>query len=84
MNRLVDKKSWYSVFLLTVINNLALFFRFRKIEISGRANLPAGAFLVIANHSSRWDSLIMQRLLSRRAARSANSGHRLFSRPRLS
>ena len=25
MNRLVDKKSWYSVFMLTVINNLALF-----------------------------------------------------------
>jgi 1-acyl-sn-glycerol-3-phosphate acyltransferase len=67
MKRLSDKKSWLSVFLLTLVNNVVLFLRFRRIEIINRRNLPPGACLVIANHSSRWDSLLMQKLISRRA-----------------
>lgn len=68
MNQLVDRKSWWSVGILNVLNNIALNIHFRKIEISGEENLPDGPFILIANHYSRWDPPLVQKLLERKRA----------------
>ncbi len=67
MNKLVDRKSWYSVGILNVINNIALNAHFRNVEIIGRDNLPKhGPFILIANHYSRWDPPLIQKVLEDR------------------
>lgn len=67
MNQLVDRKSWWSVGLLNVINNICLNIHFEKIEISGLENLPAdGPYILISNHYSRWDPPLVQKVLERR------------------
>ncbi len=65
--RLVDRKSWYSVGILNVINNIALKAHFRSVEIEGKENLPQdGSYILIANHYSRWDPPLIQKILEDR------------------
>ena len=69
MNQLVDRKSWWSVGILNVLNNICLNVHFNSIEISGQENLPAdGPYILISNHYSRWDPPLVQKVLERRRA----------------
>lgn len=64
-----DGKTWLGFIFWNLINKLIIAFHFRgRIAIEGAANIPAsGSFLVIANHSSRWDGPVVQHILNRRA-----------------
>jgi 1-acyl-sn-glycerol-3-phosphate acyltransferase len=67
MNKLVDRKSWWSVGILNVINNVALNVHFNRVEIVGKENLPKdGPYIMIANHYSRWDPPLVQKVLEDR------------------
>ena len=50
-----------------IVNQLVIRFYFRSVGIQGLSNLPAEPFILIANHSSRWDGPLVQFLLNRRA-----------------
>lgn len=65
--RLVDRKSWWSVAFCNIVNNIALKIHFRQIDIEGLHNLPdAGSYILIANHYSRWDPPLVQKILEKR------------------
>lgn len=50
------------------VNELIIVHQFKKFEVVGAENIPTeGAFLLIANHSRRWDGPVVQYLLNRRA-----------------
>jgi 1-acyl-sn-glycerol-3-phosphate acyltransferase len=50
------------------VNELVVVCQFKNFEVVGIENLPAdGPFLLIANHSKRWDGPVVQYLLNRRA-----------------
>ena len=66
--KLFDAKSWYGYSFWNTINRLVVQFQFDSIAIEGYSNLPdSGPFILVANHSSRWDGLVVQYLLNRRA-----------------
>ncbi|HEY9731209.1 MAG TPA: lysophospholipid acyltransferase family protein [Drouetiella sp.] len=66
-HQLVDRKSWWSVGILNVINNICLSIHFKKVEIAGQENLPVdGPYILISNHFSRWDPPLVQKVLERR------------------
>ena len=66
-NKLIDRKSWWSIGILNVINNICLNIHFNKIEIAGQENLPKeGPFILISNHYSRWDPPLVQKILEQR------------------
>ncbi len=66
-NKLVDRKSWWSVGILNVINNICLNIHFNRVEIVGQENLPTdGSFILISNHFSRWDPPLVQKVLEQR------------------
>lgn len=51
-----------------IINEFVLRFKFRRIEVYGRENVPnTGPFILVSNHSSRFDGLMVLRALRRRA-----------------
>ncbi|MCA9802275.1 MAG: 1-acyl-sn-glycerol-3-phosphate acyltransferase [Cyanobacteria bacterium HKST-UBA02] len=59
---LVGYQFWNSV------NKLVLAAHFVSLKIIGRENLPASEpFVLVANHSSRWDGPMVQNLLDRRS-----------------
>ena len=67
-NKLFDGKSWYGYSIWNVINRIVVSTQFDSIDISGLDNLPEnGPFILVANHSSRWDGLVVQYLLNRKA-----------------
>lgn len=67
--KLVDRKSWWSVGILNIINNIALRVHFNSVEIDGLENLPKeGPFILISNHYSRWDPPLIQKILENRRA----------------
>lgn len=50
------------------INELIIVQHFRQVEVVGAENIPNdGPFILIANHSKRWDGPVVQYLLNRRA-----------------
>jgi len=64
---LKDKKSFLRFTFWNLVNQIVMRVHFKKISVIGRTNLPDGAFILVANHSSRWDGLAVQFLLNRRA-----------------
>jgi 1-acyl-sn-glycerol-3-phosphate acyltransferase len=63
-----DRKGVLSQLFWGPINRIVLALKFRKIEIAGSENIPAaGPFLLVSNHSSRWDGLLVQSLVARPA-----------------
>lgn len=67
-NKLFDGKSWYGYSIWNVINRIVVATQFDSIEITGLENLPENdPFILVANHSSRWDGLVVQYLLNRKA-----------------
>ncbi len=65
----MDKKNMLSVWFWKVVNCLVCKVHFRKFVIAGRRNIPRrGPYLLIANHQSRWDALVLMELINGREA----------------
>lgn len=63
-----DHKNWLGYTFWNTVNEVILHTHFSSIELIGKENVPkTGSFLLIANHSSRWDGLLVQHLIGRRA-----------------
>jgi len=53
---------------LWFVNEVVLRFKFRRIEVYGRENVPENEpFILVSNHSSRFDGLMVLRALKRKA-----------------
>jgi len=63
----VDRKSWITYAVLNLINWISVKKHFVRFEIKGRERLPQGSFIMIANHSARWDGPVVQQLIERPA-----------------
>lgn len=63
-----DRKGIFSQMFWGPVNRIVLGLKFRKVEIVGRHHIPSnGAFLLVSNHISRWDGLLVQSLIARPA-----------------
>jgi 1-acyl-sn-glycerol-3-phosphate acyltransferase len=63
-----DRKNKLTFAALNWLNHRVTRTRFRHVHVLGENNFPkSGAFLLIANHTSRWDGLVIGRLLNRPA-----------------
>ena len=61
-----DLKDPISYFFLSMLVKTAIAAYFNRIEVRGAAGLPKdGAFICVANHTSRWDGLVLGRLIDR-------------------
>lgn len=63
--KLIDRKSWWAFAALNLINEVSVRSHFARYEVEGRENLPNGSFILIANHSTRWDGPSVQHVLGR-------------------
>lgn len=67
-SRIFDGKSWYGYPFWNALNRIVVTTHFKSLEINGAQKLPKGSpFILIANHTSRWDGLVVQYLLNRKA-----------------
>ncbi len=65
---LVDHKNWLTYLFWSLVNVVLIVVRFKNFQIIGRENLPqTGPFLLIVNHTSRWDGLLVYRTIGRPA-----------------
>lgn len=63
---LADRKNVFVYAFWHLVNIIVTTIKFRKYEILGKENIPAaGAFLLVSNHCSRWDGLIVYRTIGR-------------------
>jgi len=63
-----DGKTWFGYPFWNFVNEIVVVTHFRTFEVEGLENIPAdGPFLLIANHSKRWDGPVVQYVLNRRA-----------------
>lgn len=69
MRRLIrDRKSWLTYSIFTAINKIAIKLHFKDVIVQGRENLPdEGPFLIVSNHVSRWDGLLIESIIGRPA-----------------
>lgn len=66
--KIVDRKNWLGALFMWIINEIVLRFKFRRIEVYGRENVPTtDPFILVSNHSSRFDGLMVLRALRRKA-----------------
>jgi 1-acyl-sn-glycerol-3-phosphate acyltransferase len=66
--QLRDRKSAMIYAIFSTINKIAIRFHFRKVQVEGTEYLPKdGPFLLIGNHTSRWDGLLAYHLINRPA-----------------
>lgn len=60
-----DKNPLFYAFWM-LVNRISIALHFKRVIVTGRENLPAdGPFLLMSNHSSRWDGLIIYDLIGR-------------------
>lgn len=63
-----DHKNWLGYTFWNTVNEVVLHTHFSSIELIGTQNVPkTGSFLLVSNHCSRWDGLLVQHLIGRRA-----------------
>lgn len=68
LKKLVDRKNWLGAIFLWIVNEIVLRFKFGRIEVYGRENVPdKEPFILVSNHSSRFDGLMVLRALRRKA-----------------
>jgi 1-acyl-sn-glycerol-3-phosphate acyltransferase len=67
--RLRDRKNSAAILFLDGLNRFVLNLRFgKRLMVRGLENLPTnGSYLLVSNHTTRWDGLIARRLINRRA-----------------
>jgi 1-acyl-sn-glycerol-3-phosphate acyltransferase len=64
--QIVDRKSWLTYSVFSCINNLAVRLHFKSVSVQGLENLPSkGACLIVSNHISRWDGLVLHSIIGR-------------------
>lgn len=52
----------------STVNKICISIKFKNLEVCGRENLPkSGPFLLVSNHTSRWDGLLAYELINRPA-----------------
>ena len=63
---LIDRKNAFVFAFWMFVNRVLISLRFQDFQIIGRQNLPqSGPFLLVSNHVTRWDGLIVYRLIAR-------------------
>lgn len=68
LKKLVDRKHWLGALFMWIVNEIVLRYKFRRVEVYGRNNVPDTApFILVSNHSSRFDGLMVLRALRRKA-----------------
>ncbi len=66
--QLKDRKSSLAHFFLAPVNRWVVHSHFKTIDITGYDNLPKdGPFILVCNHISRWDGLLVGDLIARPA-----------------
>jgi 1-acyl-sn-glycerol-3-phosphate acyltransferase len=64
----VDRKSKLTVGFFYLVNKVVTRFKYRNFNVVGAENIPAsGSFLLISNHTSRWDGLVLMETMKRSA-----------------
>src|SRR5262249_23505564 len=64
--QLKDRKNWLTFAVFKAINVLAVRSRFEHVRFIGRENIPkSGPFLLVSNHISRWDGLVLHEAIER-------------------
>lgn len=67
IRNLTDRKNWLGYTFMNVVNETVLFAKFGKVEIGGLENIPSDRpFILVSNHSSRFDPMVIQHSLRRR------------------
>jgi 1-acyl-sn-glycerol-3-phosphate acyltransferase len=65
---LIDRKNALVYFFWMLVNRISIAVRFKDLQIIGKHNLPkSGPFLLLSNHISRWDGLIVYQTINRPA-----------------
>lgn len=65
---LTDRKNAITYAFWSLVNKICISVRFKDFEVIGRENLPkSGPFLLVSNHITRWDGLIVYELIGRPA-----------------
>jgi 1-acyl-sn-glycerol-3-phosphate acyltransferase len=65
-HKITDWKDPYSYFFLSIFVKTMIAIFFSKIEVRGAQSLPkSGPYICIANHTSRWDGLVLGNLVNR-------------------
>lgn len=63
---LADQKNIFVYAFWHLVNIIVTSIKFRKFEIVGKENIPKdGPFLLVSNHCSRWDGLIVYRTIGK-------------------
>jgi 1-acyl-sn-glycerol-3-phosphate acyltransferase len=66
--QIADTKNALTYAFWSTINKIVLGIKFKNIEIRGLENLPkTGGFMLVSNHSSRWDGLLVYDLINKPA-----------------
>jgi 1-acyl-sn-glycerol-3-phosphate acyltransferase len=66
---LIDRKNWLTYLFWSTVNKLVLRRRFKSLRIEGLEHLPPAGqpFVLVSNHISRWDGLLIYFMLGRPA-----------------
>ena len=65
---LKDRKNALVYAFWNLVNKVCISVRFKDFQVLGRENLPkSGPFLLVSNHITRWDGLIVYELIGRPA-----------------
>ncbi len=66
--RFVDRKSMLTVGFFYLVNKIVTHFKYKNFKVIGGEHIPAsGSFLLIANHTSRWDGCVLMETMRRSA-----------------
>jgi 1-acyl-sn-glycerol-3-phosphate acyltransferase len=66
--QIADRKNALTYAFWSMVNRVVLGNRFVTVEVEGRENIPQNqGFMLVANHSSRWDGLLVYNLINRPA-----------------
>lgn len=68
-NVVADHKNFFTCSFWNIVNEVTLRVSFRRFTLEGRENIPqSGPYLMIANHTSRFDGLVLMKTISGRPA----------------
>src|SRR5271156_3915898 len=67
--KLVDCKNPISVGFWHLVNEVVCAIHYKRFSVKGAENIPkSGPYLLIANHTSRWDGLVLMKTMRGRAS----------------